>query len=282
MADNKISRRIVPDSRWSVLAPLESITIERDAQSTIKEERDAPPTLDDFFNPENETMVYEGHLPHWQQENVWYFVTFRLADSIPDDVVKKIRYERELWLKQHSNKTLTKQDKIEYYRLFSEKIETLLAKNMGSCILRKQQLTKIVADALKYFDGDRYNLDAWVIMPNHVHVLVQPLTHSLEQITHSWKSFTAHKINKIARRSGQLWQHESYDHIVRNERSFYMLRQYIYDNPKKAGIVLSRWSVPDSRWSVLAPQLNNNIERDAQSTFNNERDAPPTVGDIND
>ena len=79
------------------------------------------------------------------------------------------------------------------------------------------------------------NLDEYIIMPNHVHVLVKPTAnHKLADITHSWKSFTANKINQRLQTTGQLWQHESYDHIVRNEDAMNVIRCYIRDNPKSA------------------------------------------------
>ncbi|WP_448539204.1 Eco57I restriction-modification methylase domain-containing protein [Schleiferia thermophila] len=194
--------------------------------------------IDEFFNPHNEIQIHTGNLPHWQQENVWYFVTFRLADSIPAKAVENINQERELWLKKHPDlKNLSKEDKIEYYRLFSERIEKLLNAGRGSCILKNPNISKIVADALNHFNNQRYILDEWVIMPNHVHVLVKPLgDNKLPDILHSWKSFTANEINKVTGNKGQVWMHESYDHIVRNENAFQAIRNYIRLNPIKANL----------------------------------------------
>jgi len=90
-----------------------------------------------FFDPHKEVEIYRANLPHWQQKDVWYFVTFRLADSIPENIAEKIKTERELWLKNHHGKelnTLTKEEKIEYYRLFSKLIEDLLNSCYGECI----------------------------------------------------------------------------------------------------------------------------------------------------
>jgi REP element-mobilizing transposase RayT len=92
----------------------------------------------------------------------------------------------------------------------------------------------IVHSALRYFEGQRYVLDEYVVMPNHVHVLVKPLPgHGLVAILHSWKSYTANQLNRRLGRTGQLWQHESYDHIVRSEAAREVIRRYIRENPAK-------------------------------------------------
>jgi len=189
-----------------------------------------------FFNPHDEIDIHQGNYPHWQQKDVWYFITFRLGDSIPAKVVEEIKLERELWLKKHSDlKNLKNEERIEYYRLFSERVETLLNAGKGSCVLSNPEIARIVSDALLHFNNKRYILDEWVIMPNHVHILLKPFEgNSLPDITHSWKSFTANEINKITGNKGQLWMHESYDHIVRNEKALYAIRNYIRQNPVKA------------------------------------------------
>ena len=210
----------------------------------------------EFFNPDNEIYIHQGNLPHWQQQNVWYFITFRLADSIPAAVVEQIKKERELWLKKHDKINLTSEQKRDYYKLFSERTENLLNAGKGSCVLKDEKIAKIVSEALLHFNNQRYILDEWVIMPNHVHILVKPLEgHLLPEILHSWKSFTANEINKVTGNKGQLWMHESYDHIVRNEKALMALRRYIWDNPVKSGITLP---------SVC---LSSNRSKDASDTF---------------
>ncbi|MFZ5948551.1 MAG: Eco57I restriction-modification methylase domain-containing protein [Stygiobacter sp.] len=195
-----------------------------------------------FFNPYDEIDIHRGNLPHWQQKDVWYFVTFRLADSLPREIVEHIKKERELWLEQHQkeeNKPYSVEELKEYYRLFSERIENILDDCKGSCLLREEKIAKIVADALLFFQNKKYVLDDWVIMPNHLHILVKPINgHTLPEITHSWKSFTANEINKLTGKSGQLWLHESYDHIVRNEAAFYAIKNYIRNNSIKANLKL--------------------------------------------
>ena len=127
---------------------------------------------------------------------------------------------------------------------FSAKLEEWLDAGSGSCVVKDEDLQgKIVADALTHFHGQRYQLAAWVVMPNHVHAIVKPLEgYPLSDILHSWKSYSAHEINKLLGRTGQLWQRESYDHIVRNERALFKIAEYIDRNPEKAGIEVAHAS----------------------------------------
>ena len=198
---------------------------------------EARATLDRFFFDEfAEVDVSRRNLPHWEQANATYFVTFRLADSLPASRLSELEEERRQWLKFHPE-PWSQEDKREYYQRFSDQLERWLDVGEGSCLLARPEAAEIVAGALTHFDGERYDLSAWVVMPNHVHVLVTPREgHNLGQILHSWKSFTANRLNAALGRSGPLWQRESYDHIVRNQRAFGLISDYIQRNPEKAGI----------------------------------------------
>ncbi len=191
----------------------------------------------EYLNPQTEIDIRTGgRLPHWEQGSVWYFVTYRLADALPKSVADTLRLDREEWRRRHDPDNLTKAERAEYQRLFSERYDALLDSGNGCCLLRDAQNAKIVEDSFRCFDGERYVLDAWIVMPNHVHILVKPLAEfRLFDILHSWKSFTANAINKRAGRRGQLWQHESYDHIVRGSDAIEAIRRYIRENPKVAG-----------------------------------------------
>ncbi len=195
----------------------------------------------DFFN---DIDISERNLPHWHLDNAQYFVTCNLCDSLPKHVVAEIKEKKEIWLNTHK-KPYSNEDIHEYYILFSNRIEELLNAGHGSSVLREFENSKIVDDALNYFNNRRYILDEWVVMPNHVHVIVKPLTHSLPSITHSWKSFTSNEINKRLHASGQLWMTESYDHIIRNETALEKIREYIRNNPSKANISVHHSSFLD-------------------------------------
>jgi len=229
----------------------------------------APPSYwaDDslYFNPYEPVDIRERRLPHWTQPDTAFFVTFRLADSIPKPKLEQWRRERGAWLTAHPESDLTPELRKEYYRLFSDRMEAWLDAGEGECHLRNPQVRQIVGDALMHFDGSRYDLGAWCIMPNHVHVLVRPKGgYTLSQVLHSWKSFTAHEINKRLNREGEFWQHESYDHIVRNPRSLWRIEQYIMNNPVAGrirdgeyatGKVEHLWSFQKKASGTLAPPL---------------------------
>jgi len=188
-----------------------------------------------FYDPRAKKEVYRRHLPHWSQAGRIYFVTFRLADSIPAARAVGLCRERETWCKAHPQ-PYTPTQWHEYHVLFSARIEQWLDECSGSCLLADPSCAQIVADAMESFDGQRDCLDEWVIMPNHVHVLVAPREgFALEEILQGWKSFTSHAINRLLSRHGQLWQRESFDHLVRSPAHLERFRQYIRENPVKAG-----------------------------------------------
>ncbi len=244
------------------------------ASSSLLREQDAPTTLWEYFNPLTEIDVRTGgSLPHWEQGSVWYFVTFRLADALPATVIEEMKEQREQWKKKHDLSNLSREEQAEYHRLFSERHENLLNAGSGSCVLRDPQIAEVVKGAFRYFQGQRYDLDEYVVMANHIHVLVKPLAgHGLTDILHSWKSFTANQINRRLNRQGQLWLHESYDHIVRNEPAMCAIRRYIRDNPLKvAGASSSRQQMGEQD----APATLR--EQDAPTTLR-EQDAPITFG----
>jgi HsdR family type I site-specific deoxyribonuclease len=231
------------------------------SSSSASREQDAPATWE-YFDPSTEIDIRTGgDLPHWEQGSVWYFVTFRLADSLPQAVVEELKDDRERWRQNHDLDNLTPSELAEYHRLFSDRYETLLNAGSGSCVLRDPQIAKIVDEAIRHFGGQRYDLDEYVIMPNHVHVLVRPTNgHRLVDILHSWKSFTANIINKRFGKTGQFWQHESYDHIVRHERAMNAIRRYIRENPV-AGAASSQ--VPKNASSSKVFQRRKELEAPA-------------------
>ena len=174
------------------------------------------------------------NLPHWEQSGATYFVTFRLADAVPTSLASEWRDELQNWRRFHPE-PLDDEGKKEYRRRFLQVREDWLDQGHGSCLLREPKTAMIVAEALRHFDSQRYYLDAFVVMPNHVHALVQPLPgHSLKDILRSWKSYSARQINKTLARSGSVWMEESFDRIVRDWTALVKCRDYIARNPEKA------------------------------------------------
>ena len=190
--------------------------------------------------------------PHWRQEAVTYFVTFRLADSLPQAKLNEWLHERSAWLALHP-KPWDEPTRGEFHRQFTARIEKWLDAGHGSCILAQKPIRDVVVETLWHFDGSRYLLDAWVAMPNHIHAIVTPLAdHDLSKIVHTWKSFTSHAIGKaLSDWQGPFWQRESFDHIVRGPNHLERFRIYIENNPR--GLPPDRYSL-HSRPSDIAPK----------------------------
>ena len=197
----------------------------------------------ELFDPTQETIIECGRLPHWHQEGITYFITFRTADSVPQGLMEEWRARQRAWLKERG--FLEKLDpadlppmiRNEFHRLFSTEFLDYLDQGHGECVLKRPDLAKIVMDVLQFFDGDRYLLADAVVMPNHVHVLANMLGNTKPRTQcRSWKHYSAVKINQALKRTDEFWQAESFDHAVRTPEAFLAFRRYIADNPEKAGL----------------------------------------------
>ena len=119
-----------------------------------------------------------------------------------------------------------------FHQIFSQQYMEYLDKGLGTCVLKQPRLAKIVADSLLHFNGDRYHMGDFVIMPNHVHLLVCLLGDTnLLKLCRSWKRFSAVRINKVLEQTGRFWQEESFDHLVRSPEQFCAIQEYIRKNP---------------------------------------------------
>jgi len=169
-----------------------------------------------FLDPHADLAQYANRLPHWRQAGAAIFVTFRLADSLPRQLLDGWREERESWLRCNPDPWSPRQER-EYRRRFTAAIETWLDEAHGECLLRTMDCARIVGEALRHFDGVRCVQHAWVIMPNYVHALFSPIgEHELKSLLQSWKGYTARAINRLTLRSGTVWQKDYHDRIVRN------------------------------------------------------------------
>ncbi len=185
-----------------------------------------------------------GSLPHWYREGATYAVTFRLADSFPDSVLQNYRREKELLTQQLAEaKQSGDVEKVELLgkelgSLYRNRIETVLDEGQGEAWMKDAHIAKIVADSILHFAGDRYDLGAWCVMPNHVHLIISPKDgHDLSEILHSIKRHSANEANKRLGRNGPFWQKESYDHIVRDGDDYENQRRYVLRNPVVSGLV---------------------------------------------
>ena len=190
-------------------------------------------------NPLLAGLHFRGKLPHLKKEGAAYFVTFRLNDSLPAHEVARLKHERQLILEQAraAKSPLTWHEEEQLLAWYCDKVESLLDAGHGACWMSKPEVADLIGNALKFFDGQRYELRAWVVMPNRVHVVVWPMPGNLlSDILHSWKSFTSKQANKLLNRAGQpFWQTESFDHMIRDDTESVRLITYVENNPVKAG-----------------------------------------------
>lgn len=199
-----------------------------------------------FFNPYADIRHTENRLPHWQQSGAVYFVTFRLADSIPRNLLSEWETERETWLRFHP-KPWSAEIEREYHERFSGAIERWLDAGHGGCVLRQNEHAELVAKALLHFDGERCRQIAWVVMPNHVHALfVQHAEWPLERLIHGWKLFSARRINESLGCSGHLWQRDYFDRLVHDQNHLANCVRYIRRNPEKAGLHAGEYVLNES------------------------------------
>jgi type I restriction enzyme R subunit len=202
----------------------------------------------ELFDPEGDVRISVGHLPHRFQPGVTYFITFRTDDSIPAAVARLWQERRADWLRKHGVdperpswkdrlRALPEPLRYEFHANFLRAFLDYLDRGWGECVLRRPALARDVAESLLHFDGDRYTMGDFIVMPNHVHLLVCLRGGTeLEAQCRSWKKFTATEINRLLGRRGRFWQEESFDQLVRSPEQFEALRRYIAENPVKAGL----------------------------------------------
>jgi len=183
-----------------------------------------------FYDPLGATTTWRNRLPHWQQAGATYFVTFRLADSIPQEELRQLQKDRNIWLR-FNPKPWTARQEAEYSRRFGARIEHWLDKLHGSCALRLAPSRRILVEALMRFNGDRYQQHSWVVMPNHVHVLFSlEKQGTLETILQNWKGSSARAINYCCGTRGNFWQKDYFDRLIRTEEHFWRCVRYIRQN----------------------------------------------------
>ena len=185
-----------------------------------------------------------GYLPHLESAAIIQHVTFHLADSLPQSVL--IRLDSELRALPAEKRDAERRKKIERW----------IDAGHGSCLLRSPSIASLVQRTLLFFDGQRYRLLAWVIMPNHVHVLFEPINGwTVAKIVASWKKFTATEISKRQHRSSEplsapIWHREYWDRFIRDKTHLIQVIDYISQNPVKAGLAPTPQAYP---WSSANP-----------------------------
>ncbi len=177
-----------------------------------------------------------GYLPHLDSGDVVQTIVFRLADSMPRRLLERWREE----LQDRGDAALR------------ARIAAFEDKGHGACWLACPEVAATVQRALLHFDGKRYRLLEWCVMPNHVHVLAAQMPgHRLSGVVHSWKSWTANRANRLLGRRGKFWAVDYFDRYVRDDAHLESARRYIRENPAKARLCGKpedwRWSSANAR-----------------------------------
>lgn len=205
-----------------------------------------------------DAIFYRRRLPHYQPAGATFFVTTRLAGSLPVHAIEELK-EEQAFLHKRINETIDKKMKdyfkfelrSRYFGNFNEYVNHVA---VGPKWLTEDRIALAVVEALQFRDGTVFDLFCYTIMPNHVHLVfsVQRNDISLDRILQSFKRHTARECNKILGRQGAFWHHESYDHVVRDEGDLERILQYILLNPVKAGLckLWHQW-----RWSYARKDL---------------------------
>lgn len=225
-------------------------------------------------------IYYKRHLPHYQPAGHTFFVTFRLANSLPIYVIEQLKREYNSQIGMIAEIKSLKEKNEQYLEAkwnHFKKFDLLLAESLKNNRLQDERIAKIVHDAIMYRDKKEYDLICFTIMPNHVHMVfhidepnkstnssnisateelaskpseirddsstshlrrgrISDSTYNVTKILQNLKKFTARECNKLLNISGNFWQHESYDHVVRSEDALNKIIKYVLNNPVEAGL----------------------------------------------
>ena len=224
-------------------------------------------------------IFYRSTLPHLTPVGASFFVTFRLADALPQNVIRVMKWELDkkiASLKEEKPKNYLQLIRDEKKRFFGKYDHQLDKQPFGGCALKKPVIAEIVANHLLKYDNDRYELIAYCIMPNHVHMLINTEIQitdyveingrklpflvdeipenftELHEIMRRIKGASAYSCNQELGKKGRFWQRDSYDHYIRNEKEWTNIFWYILNNPVKAKLV-NNWE--DWKHTYVSPKL---------------------------
>jgi putative transposase len=213
---------------------------------------------------------YRRHLPHWQPLGAVFFITFRLKGSLPYEVIEELQEEKNREKIETGKLLLGRRGKQNYLDedIYFGRLDNFLDKaQFGPRWLSQSEIAEIVKEALIFRNENVFDLYAFCIMSNHVHVVFEPLERKsdyqsdlqtqsnvllLHKIMQSLKRYTARKANIVLGREGAFWQGESYDHVIRDNDEFLRIIHYVTENPVKAGLV-SQWD--QWQWTYCKPDL---------------------------
>ena len=200
-----------------------------------------PPT------PPHKTWHSRGYLPHLDQPGTVQLIPLRLADAVPADVVTAWTTELKLSGPEDTDDPRTAQLRMRIERYVDDQ-------GHGACWLRNDRIADVVPNALLHFDGERHRLLAWVVMPDHVHVLIETLAgFAPSRVVQSWKSFTAKQANRLLKRKGPIWMVDDFDRSVRDEIHLSAAVSDTEQPPVDAGLVDD---AEDWHWSNLGARAS--------------------------
>jgi REP element-mobilizing transposase RayT len=207
-------------------------------------------------------LDYRRDLPHIQPEGATLFITMRLYGSLPESALQRLKDERDERKRIIEQSVAT--DEVKQALLYDEekrhfgRYDRLLDRvTDGQMWLRDPKVATVVCEAIHYRDGSMYDLEAYCVMPNHAHLVFTPLLtpdggyYALSKIMQGLKGFSAYQANDLLDRKGTFWQHESFDHYVRNPGELSRIVQYVLNNPVNAGLVDSWEEWPWTYWKYI-------------------------------
>lgn len=209
---------------------------------------------------------YRRNLPHWQPQGAEYFITFRLAGTLPQVALDKIkRYRKQLSGIEYSDDIPDLRIQIQR-KIFQTYEKYLDEQHTGPTWLKNQEIAEVVKEAIHYRDRSKYDLYTYCIMPNHVHLVFKHLinenkvdkednSYPITDILRNMKRHTAYKCNQILNRKGAFWQSESYDRVIRDQDELENTIRYTLNNPVKAALVKT-WK--DWPHSYYKPSFDEN------------------------
>lgn len=181
--------------------------------------------MSDFLDGNEEIDKHGPELPHWQQGETMQFVTFRLGDAMPAGKLAIWKEQRAIWLNHHPE-PWDSATKDKYYRRFTDKLEHWLDQGAGSCLFKCPSNRKILEETIQRDQNSRVEHHAYVIMPNHVHLVFKPFF-PLPKLIKSWKGVSARKMDH-----GSIWQKNYRDTLIRDASHFANAVRYIRRNPR--------------------------------------------------
>ena len=199
-------------------------------------------------------VFYTRKLPHWQPPEETFFLTYRLAGSIPQAIIEQLRHDYLKAKLDPDNQTLDKREEVRrnHFLAFENELDNNLNEPYW---LKDDRIATITMESLFFNDSKLYTLLASCIMSNHVHIMIRllPAAPPLSVVMQNHKKFTAVQSNRVLQRSGPFWAEESFDTIIKDNSHFYNTVFYIIQNPVKAGLVTDWYNW---KWTYLHPELD--------------------------